>query len=262
MQDSPCLVSNHKDVAEEVPAASKTLAPLESDVSKSMVEWRKDKAEFDCKVDESLRVRVFCCQSKSWVSTVNPLRLYSLKGGLRTSPSGSSNQRKEDFLLGEAIVNLRLDPFEARRTKEFRWHNLSGGYGWPGYPTYAGQVSFLTETIDLTPLEPQAATKIADAECRRFTTKKDRKCKGTTTQENGHRHWPKDRKTDKFQRCCGTRHRKIRRKSGEKPSFDPFFQKRRNFRISLCPSTRVYLTLTTSPLPELLRDLKINSPQR
>lgn len=244
-----------KDVAEEVPAASKTLAPLESDVSKSMVEWRKDKPKFDCKVDESLRVRVFCCQSKSLGFNSQSTAPVQPEGRVAdTSPSGSSKlQRKEDFQLGEAIVNLRLDPFEARRTKEFRWHNLSGvAMGGSGIPTYAGQVGFLTETIDFDAARaPKPPPEIADAECQTDSQpKKTENAKGTTTQEavaSALAKRPKKQTNFKgvVEQDIAKNTQKI---EPEKPSFDPFFQKKKKFSHFIVPKYQSLFDFDDKPV--------------
>ena len=160
------------------PPPSSTVTTDESQARATAIHWNKDKVKFDCKVDDHVRIQVFC--------TLNPAAVIAAdaaagpgkdgKGGAKGKEAPKRPDKKADkkdakesnaeapgdgavalvpklqqgqsHFVGEAVVRLRL-AFDARRTKDFRWHNLSDlSEGGAGLSSFAGQVGFQLETMD------------------------------------------------------------------------------------------------------------------
>lgn len=153
--------------------------------------WNKDKVKFDCKVDESVRVKVFCTLKPGALpSSIAPAVEAKGKNSDMKAPtskmvnSKNTNQDKvkhestpagqvsslvhgEAHFVGEAV--LRVRPVSgSSRSKDFSWHSLTyARKGEGGVPSFAGEIGFQIETVDFSAARaPKPPPQVSHIECQ------------------------------------------------------------------------------------------------
>ena len=155
-------------------------AAEDGEVRIQKIEWR-DKFKFDCRVDESLRVTVFCTlahehssgeaadtKKKDGGDKKLPLPRNPAQPDKGTDETEAPALKKgEVHFVGEAVVRLRT-AHDIQRTSTVQWHPLADlSKGGIGASAYAGKVGLRIETVDFSAARaPKPPIPVADVECQ------------------------------------------------------------------------------------------------